>query len=78
MCAQVHEQRVWISVRVRVRVAPVPDRARRLLWDASHSIAYPPAFIARDTLRQQADLLDWNGDEPYAQQQKVAPPFANS
>lgn len=54
-----------VLVPVSVAIAPQPPRSRRLLWDASRSIAYPPAFVARDSLRQQGDLLDWNGDLPY-------------
>lgn len=56
--------RVLIDLPVTVRVVPRPPRHKRLLWDATHDVAYPPAFAARDSLRQQADLLDWNGDEP--------------
>lgn len=54
-----------VSIPLSVRAGPTPPRARRLLWDASRSIAYPPAFAARDSLRQQTDLLDWFGDTPY-------------
>lgn len=54
-----------VSIPISVRAGPAPPRASRLLWDASRSIAYPPAFAARDSLRQQTDLLDWYGDSPY-------------
>lgn len=53
-----------LAVPLSCRVAPAPPRRRRLLWDGGRSIAYPPAFAARDSLRQQTDLLDWNGDLP--------------
>lgn len=56
--------RVLIDLPVTVKVVPRPPRHKRLLWDATHDVGYPPAFAARDSLRQQADLLDWNGDEP--------------
>ncbi|KAJ1453486.1 peptidase S8/S53 domain-containing protein [Pelagophyceae sp. CCMP2097] len=53
-----------VDVPVRVGVVKRPPREKRLLWDMGHSIAYPPAYIPRDTLGVDADLLDWNGDEP--------------
>ena len=50
---------------VSVEIINKPDKKKRLLWDASHSLTYPPSFSPRDNLNQNADLLDWNGDLPY-------------
>ena len=54
-----------VVLPVRVHIEPTPPRARRLLWDQYHSLAYPPGYIPRDDLGQRADPLDWNGDHPH-------------
>ncbi|KAH8056510.1 serine-type endopeptidase [Aureococcus anophagefferens] len=58
------EARVWVALPIAAAFAEPPPRAKRVLWDATHSLAYPPIFATRDFLGQNADLLDWNGDTP--------------
>ena len=58
------ESRVWVALPIAAALAAPPPRAKRVLWDATHSLAYPPIFATRDFLGQNADLLDWNGDTP--------------
>ncbi|KAJ8598114.1 hypothetical protein CTAYLR_009501 [Chrysophaeum taylorii] len=60
----VRRERRDLRVPLSANVGPKPPRRKRLLWDATHSLNYPPAFAPRDSLKQQADLLDWNGDIP--------------
>ena len=73
-CASSHEKTCtsstknegrWVPWPVSVEIICKPDKRKRLLWDASHSLTYPPSFSPRDNLNQNADLLDWNGDLPY-------------
>ena len=51
-----------VRVPLTVRVVPPPPRRRRLLFDASHSLRYPPAYLPRDNLEVTEELLDWTGD----------------
>ena len=48
-----------------VTIRPKPPRERRLLWDTLHNLQYPPSFLPRDDLDEQADVLDWHGDHPF-------------
>ena len=53
-------------IPLRISVMPeAPQRYRRLLFDVSHSIQYPPGHIPRDDLSEQDDVLDWRGDHPH-------------
>jgi membrane-bound transcription factor site-1 protease len=58
-------RRAQVALPIRVHIEPTPPRARRLLWDQFHSLAYPPGYLPRDDLGQRADPLDWNGDHPH-------------
>ena len=64
-CSDTIEEGRWVAWPVSVEIINKPDKTKRLLWDAAHSLTYPPAFAPRDNLNQNADLLDWNGDLPY-------------
>ena len=64
-CSDASGEGQWVAWPVSVEIAEKPDKKRRLLWDASHSLTYPPSFSPRDNLNQNADLLDWNGDLPF-------------
>lgn len=50
---------------LKVRIAPTPQRSRRILWDQFHSLRYPPTFIPRDDLDEQGDVLDWHADHAH-------------
>ena len=64
-CSDTTTNGQWVPWEVSVEIINKPDKRKRLLWDASHSLTYPPAFSPRDNLNQNADLLDWNGDLPF-------------
>ena len=64
-CSDTTSDGRWVPWPVSVEIINKPDKKKRLLWDASHSLTYPPSFSPRDNLDQNADLLDWNGDLPY-------------
>jgi membrane-bound transcription factor site-1 protease len=64
-CSDTTSNERWVPWPVSVEIINKPDKKKRLLWDASHSLTYPPSFSPRDNLNQNADLLDWNGDLPY-------------
>ncbi len=48
-----------VAVPISVRISPPPPRSRRLLFDQSHSLRYPPAYVPRDNLAVTDELLDW-------------------
>ena len=50
---------------LKAKIIPKPDRSKRILWDQFHSIKYPPAYLPRDDLSSQMDILDWHGDHPH-------------
>jgi len=52
------------SLPVRLKVRNPPEREKRILWDISHNLAYPPGFIPKDNLDSK-DPLDWLGDHPH-------------
>ena len=57
---------ITVRIPLRISVMPkVPPRYRRLLFDVSHSIQYPPGHIPRDDLSEEDDVLDWRGDHPH-------------
>jgi membrane-bound transcription factor site-1 protease len=55
-------QRSAVAIRVRVAVAPRPDRTKRILWDQFHNLRYPSGYFPRDNLLVKGDILDWNAD----------------
>jgi membrane-bound transcription factor site-1 protease len=56
---------------VKVQVVPTPERAKRVLWDQFHSLAYPAPYIPRDNLAEQTVLLDLSGDHPHTNFREV-------
>jgi len=55
-------RRTTATLRLRATIVPTPPRARRVAWDTWHSLQYPPAYVPRDDLHVDDDLLDWHGD----------------
>ncbi|KAI4297014.1 hypothetical protein L6164_036926 [Bauhinia variegata] len=49
-------------LQLKLKVVPVPQRSKRILWDQFHNIKYPPGYIPRDSLDVRNDILDWHGD----------------
>ena len=59
------QPRSAVSVPLIVRVVPTPPRARRLLFDARHSLRYPPAYLPRDNLQvSRSYRLSHIGSQP--------------
>ncbi|GLE04440.1 hypothetical protein PINS_up013382 [Pythium insidiosum] len=60
-----------VAVPVSVPIVPVPPKSRRILWDQFHNIAYPSAFVPRDSLPAPGDddaagdPIDSAGDHPH-------------
>lgn len=54
-----------VDIPLRSKLIPTPERRRRILWDQFHNVAYPPAYIPRDSLDIRNDALDWHGDHPH-------------
>lgn len=53
------------TLSLKAKIVPKPERSKRILWDQFHSIKYPPAYLPRDDLTSQMDILDWHGDHPH-------------
>lgn len=51
-----------ITLPVKLRIVPTPDRSKRILWDQYHNLRYPPGYFPRDNLKMRNNPLDWNGD----------------
>ncbi|KAG7400196.1 Membrane-bound transcription factor site-1 protease [Phytophthora boehmeriae] len=51
-----------LEIPVRIKVVPMPLTSKRILWDQFHNIPYPSAFVPRDNLENQHDLMDASGD----------------
>ena len=49
---------------IKALVVPRPPRHRRVLWDLSRQLLYPPYFVPRDNLAEEG-TLDWLGDHPF-------------
>ena len=58
-------RRSTAKMQVKFDIIPTPPRHKRVLWDQFHSIKYPPSYIPRDDLSNNADILDWHGDHPH-------------
>jgi membrane-bound transcription factor site-1 protease len=58
-------RRSTASMQVLFEIIPTPERSKRVLWDQFHSIKYPPAYLPRDDLMNNMDILDWLGDHPH-------------
>jgi len=58
-------RRSTATMRVKFDIIPTPPRQKRVLWDQFHSTKYPPAYIPRDDLANNIDILDWHGDHPH-------------
>ena len=65
-------QQFGFAIPFEVLVIPTPPRERRLLWDAFHSLPYPPGYFPRDALGDRFDPLDWNGDHPHTNYRTLA------
>ncbi|KAL4152504.1 hypothetical protein PRNP1_009433 [Phytophthora ramorum] len=48
-----------------IKIIPTPPASKRILWDQFHNIPYPSAFVPRDNLENQHDLMDVSGDHPH-------------
>lgn len=51
-----------LSLFIRAKIIPRPNRRQRLLWDQYHNLRYPPGFFPHDNLKTENDPLDWNAD----------------
>ncbi len=58
-------RRSTASMQVKFEIIPTPPREKRVLWDQFHSVKYPPAYLPRDDLQNNMDILDWHGDHPH-------------
>lgn len=54
-----------VELPIHASVDRTPPRHRRILWDMFHSLRYPPAYVPRDNLDDDKDMLDWLGDHPH-------------
>ncbi|EEY53244.1 membrane-bound transcription factor site-1 protease, putative [Phytophthora infestans T30-4] len=54
-----------LLIPVTVKIIPTPPASKRILWDQFHNIPYPSAFVPRDNLENQRDLMDVAGDHPH-------------
>lgn len=54
-----------VDLPIRVGIAALPPREKRLLWDMYHSLRYPPGYVPRDSLSEPKEMLDWLGDHPH-------------
>ncbi|KAG6578175.1 Membrane-bound transcription factor site-1 protease [Phytophthora cinnamomi] len=54
-----------LLIPVTIKVIPTPPASKRILWDQFHNIPYPSAFVPRDNLENQHDLMDVGGDHPH-------------
>ncbi|RLN54864.1 hypothetical protein BBJ29_002463 [Phytophthora kernoviae] len=51
-----------LKIPMMIKVVPTPLASKRILWDQFHNIPYPSAFVPRDNLENQHDLMDASGD----------------
>ncbi|OWZ09222.1 Membrane-bound transcription factor site-1 protease, partial [Phytophthora megakarya] len=54
-----------LLIPTTIKIIPTPPSAKRILWDQFHNIPYPSAFVPRDNLENQHDLMDVAGDHPH-------------
>lgn len=54
-----------LRIPMKIQVIPTPPPSKRILWDQFHNIPYPSAFVPRDNLENQHDLMDASGDHPH-------------
>ncbi|GMF39500.1 unnamed protein product [Phytophthora fragariaefolia] len=54
-----------LLIPVTIKIVPTPPASKRILWDQFHNIPYPSAFVPRDNLENQHDLMDVAGDHPH-------------
>ncbi|CAI5734142.1 unnamed protein product [Hyaloperonospora brassicae] len=54
-----------LLVQIAVRIIPSPQASKRILWEQFRNIPYPSAFVPRDNLENQHDLMDVAGDHPH-------------
>ncbi|KAL3666115.1 hypothetical protein V7S43_008906 [Phytophthora oleae] len=54
-----------LLIPLTIRIIPTPPASKRILWDQFHNIPYPSAFVPRDNLENQHDLMDVAGDHPH-------------
>ncbi|CAI5724931.1 unnamed protein product [Peronospora farinosa] len=54
-----------VLIPITVKIIPTPPASKRILWDQFHNIPYPSAFVPRDNLENQRDLMDVSGDHPH-------------
>jgi membrane-bound transcription factor site-1 protease len=56
------EKEFLLDIPLKVELIKTPLRRLRILFDQYHNIQYPIAYIPRDNLNNQKNILDWNGD----------------
>ncbi|KAH7492524.1 hypothetical protein KRP22_001923 [Phytophthora ramorum] len=54
-----------LLIPLTIKIIPTPPASKRILWDQFHNIPYPSAFVPRDNLENQHDLMDVSGDHPH-------------
>ncbi|GMF65069.1 unnamed protein product [Phytophthora lilii] len=54
-----------LIIPLTIKIIPTPPASKRILWDQFHNIPYPSAFVPRDNLENQHDLMDVSGDHPH-------------
>ncbi|KAG3112914.1 Membrane-bound transcription factor site-1 protease [Phytophthora idaei] len=54
-----------LLIPLTIKIIPTPPASKRILWDQFHNIPYPSAFVPRDNLENQHDLMDVAGDHPH-------------
>ncbi|CAI5702148.1 unnamed protein product [Peronospora effusa] len=54
-----------VLIPITVKIIPTPPASKQILWDQFHNIPYPSAFVPRDNLENQRDLMDVSGDHPH-------------
>ncbi|ETM32641.1 hypothetical protein L914_19995 [Phytophthora nicotianae] len=54
-----------LLIPLTIKIIPTPPAPKRILWDQFHNIPYPSAFVPRDNLENQHDLMDVAGDHPH-------------
>jgi membrane-bound transcription factor site-1 protease len=56
------EKEFLFDIPLKVELIKTPLRRLRILFDQYHNIQYPIAYVPRDNLNHQKNILDWNGD----------------
>lgn len=51
-----------LELPLKLEIIPQPPAKKRILWDQFHSLRYPSGYFPRDSLKNQNQPFDWNGD----------------